>query len=113
MTNSRMNRKLALYATILAAGLLAPFLFPAYTTQVSYLWVMIILASTWDMQGGQMGYNSLGNIFFFGAGMYVSAVIQVAPHTDLRAYTAAGEVGEALVLTSLMFLVTISCRPGS
>ena len=58
-----MNKNIALYIAILASGLAAPFLFPAYTTQVSYLWVMIILAMTWDMQGGQMGYNSLGNIF--------------------------------------------------
>ena len=28
---------------------------------------MILFALTWDVMGGQMGYNSLGNIVFFGA----------------------------------------------
>jgi branched-chain amino acid transport system permease protein len=87
-----VNRKLLLYAAILAAGVSAPFLFPAYTTQVSYLWVMIILATTWDMQGGQMGYNSLGNIFFFGAGMYVSALVQIGMWHPVGDYTYAGGV---------------------
>ena len=87
-----MNKNIALYIAILASGLAAPFLFPAYTTQVSYLWVMIILAMTWHMQGGQMGYNSLGNIFFFGAGMYVSAVVQVGLWHPVGDYTYAGGV---------------------
>jgi len=81
-----MNKTL-LYVAILAAGLAAPFVFPAYTTQVSYLWVMIVLALTWDMQGGQMGYNSLGNIFFFGVGMYVCAVVQIGMWHPVGEYT--------------------------
>ena len=36
------------------------------------------MASTWDTLGGQMGYNSLGNIAFFGVGMYVSAIVQIS-----------------------------------
>ena len=51
---------------LLVAGVIAPFLFPAYTFQIAMLWVMILFALTWDIMGGQMGYNSLGNIFFFG-----------------------------------------------
>ena len=85
-------KKLILYAAILAAGVAAPLLFPAYTTQFSVLWVMIVLSMTWDMQGGQMGYNSLGNIFFFGAGMYVSAVVQVGLWFPVGDYTYAGGV---------------------
>src|SRR3546814_1251602 len=65
------------YAAILAFALAAPFVFPAYTTQIAVLWLMILFAVTWDIAGGQMGYNSLGNIFFFGAGMYISAVVQI------------------------------------
>ncbi|MEM6934416.1 MAG: branched-chain amino acid ABC transporter permease, partial [Pseudomonadota bacterium] len=53
------------------------------------LWVMVLLALTWDLQGGQMGYNSLGNIFFFGFGMYVSAVCQIGIVYDVGEYTAA------------------------
>jgi branched-chain amino acid transport system permease protein len=39
--------------------------------------------------GGQMGYNSLGNIFFFGAGMYISAIMQVGLYYNIGEYTAA------------------------
>jgi hypothetical protein len=37
---------------------------------------MILFAVTWDINGGQMGYNSFGNVFFFGIGVYVCAVVQ-------------------------------------
>jgi len=70
-------RKIAGYGALLAFGLFAPFVFPAYTFQVAVLWIMVLFALTWDIMGGQMGYNSLGNIFFFGAGMYTSALVQV------------------------------------
>jgi branched-chain amino acid transport system permease protein len=37
---------------------------------------MVILSLTWDLIGGQMGYNSFGNIIFFGIGAYAAAVAQ-------------------------------------
>ncbi|MEM8842565.1 MAG: hypothetical protein AAGD47_12395 [Pseudomonadota bacterium] len=77
------------YVAIIAFGIFGPLVFPGYTTQISVLWVMILLALTWDMQGGQMGYNSLGNIFFFGLGMYASAVVQIGLVYDVGEYTAA------------------------
>jgi branched-chain amino acid transport system permease protein len=77
------------YAVIAGAGLLGPLLLPAYTTQFSFLWVMVTFALTWDVLGGQMGYNSFGNVVYFGLGMYVCAVVQVAPFTDLAEYTSA------------------------
>jgi branched-chain amino acid transport system permease protein len=73
---------------ILAAGLIAPFLFPDYSNEIAVLWLMIIFASTWDILGGQMGYNSLGNIFFFGAGMYICAVVQIGLYYDVGMYTS-------------------------
>jgi len=54
----------------------APWLVPALTTQITFLWLMILFALTWDILGGQMGYNSFGNVLFFGVGMYVCAVVQ-------------------------------------
>ena len=81
-----------LYITLIAVGLAAPLVLPAYTQQFSQLWVLIILAMTWDMQGGQMGYNSLGNIFFFGLGMYVSAIVQVGVAHPVADYTYAGGI---------------------
>jgi len=75
------------YAALLAACVAVPFAFPAYTIQGSALLLMVIFALTWDVQGGQMGYNSLGNILFFGAGMYISAVFQIGLWTDVGGYT--------------------------
>ena len=80
---------LALYVGILAAGVVAPLVFPNYTFQIAVLWVMILFALTWDVMGGQMGYNSLGNIFFFGAGMYIGALVQIGLVYDIAEYTAA------------------------
>ena len=76
------------YAAITIFGLAAPFIFPNYTFQLAMLWVMIVFAMTWDIMGGQMGYNSLGNIFFFGVGMYISAVVQIGLYYDVSEYTA-------------------------
>jgi branched-chain amino acid transport system permease protein len=84
------NRKqLPFYIGLLAFGILGPLLFPNYTLQIAILWIMVLFAQTWDTLGGQMGYNSLGNIFFFGAGMYISAVVQVGIVYDVGLYTSA------------------------
>ena len=60
------KNNLILYGALLVLGLIAPFLFPAFKLQISFMWILVILALTWDVQGGQMGYNSFGNILFFG-----------------------------------------------
>ena len=65
------------YAALGALGIFGPILFPDYTLSIAYLWMMVLMACTWDTLGGQMGYNSLGNITFFGVGMYVSAIVQI------------------------------------
>ena len=70
------TRNLLLYALIGLIGLLAPYLAPAFRVQMALLWMMILFALTWDLGGGQMGYNSFGNIVFFGIGCYVAAVVQ-------------------------------------
>lgn len=59
-----------------AAVLAGPWLLPAFTVQLAFLWLMILFALTWDLAGGQMGYNSFGNVVFFGIGCYVCAVFQ-------------------------------------
>ena len=51
------KNKIIFYALILAATFIAPFLFPNFGTQLATMWLMIIVALTWDMTGGQMGYN--------------------------------------------------------
>ena len=75
------------YILLAVFGAIAPLVFPAYVQQIAMLWIMIVFALTWDTMGGQMGYNSLGNIFFFGAGMYIAAVCQIWPWYDVGQYT--------------------------
>ena len=65
------NNNLILYAAILIFGLVAPFIFPAFKVQLSILCILIVLSITWNIQGGEMGYNSFGNILFYGLGMYL------------------------------------------
>ncbi len=88
---------------LLLAGVAAPLLFPDYTNEIAVLWLMILFASTWDILGGQMGYNSLGNIFFFGAGMYVSAVVQIGLFYDVGMYTAASRTTHIVFTTAQYF----------
>jgi branched-chain amino acid transport system permease protein len=83
------NFSMKVHLPLLVFGLVAPFIFPGLQYQIATLWVMVLFALTWDVMGGQMGYNSLGNIFFFGVGMYASAVIQIAQFADVGAFTAA------------------------
>ena len=79
------------YAGLALFGIFGPIIFPDYTLSIAYLWMMVLMASTWDTLGGQMGYNSLGNIAFFGVGMYVSAIVQIAFFYDggVAEYTSA------------------------
>src|SRR5271167_1739904 len=77
------------YSLIICIGLAIPYALPAVTTEFAVLWVMILFALTWDILGGQMGYNSLGNILFFGAGMYICAVAQIGLYYNVAEYTAA------------------------
>jgi branched-chain amino acid transport system permease protein len=83
------KRSLGLHLLLLAAGIAAPFLFPAHTVQFAVFWIFVLFALTWDTMGGQMGYNSLGNVVFFGFGMYVCAIVQIALVYNVGAYTAS------------------------
>ena len=71
-----MSKQPLLFAVILVLSLAAPFVLADYRTQLAFLWVMVVFAMTWDIMGGQMGYNSFGNIVFFGVGAYACAVVQ-------------------------------------
>ena len=79
------------YGGLALFGVFGPILFPDYTLSIAYLWMMVLMASTWDILGGQMGYNSLGNITFFGAGMYISAIVQISMFYEpgMAEYTSA------------------------
>ena len=84
------KNKLFFYCLIIAFGFFAPFLFPAFKLQISFLWILIVLALTWDVQGGQMGYNTFGNVLFFGLGMYLCAGTQIGMFFPLDEWTASG-----------------------
>lgn len=72
--NGRKQTILAFVIALIALAL--PFVAPDYRAQIALLWVMVLFAMTWDILGGQTGYNSFGNVVFFGLGMYASAVVQ-------------------------------------
>jgi branched-chain amino acid transport system permease protein len=83
-----MNKRLIIIVTLSVLTVCAPFIFPAYKNQMAMLWLMVVFAMTWDIMGGQMGYNSFGNIVFFGTGMYVTAVVQRDMFFDFDEYEA-------------------------
>jgi len=95
-------KKSAGYATLLAVALAAPFVFPAYQAQLAFLLVMVLFSMTWDMQGGQMGYNSFGNVVFFGVGMYACILVQVGLVYPLADYNAPGGT-QIFTFTSAQF----------
>lgn len=90
-------RRLILWAAILVIGVAAPYLFPAYRVQMAELWLFVVFALTWDLVGGQMGYNSFGNVVFLGVGMYTCAIVQIGLFYSVGAYTAARGGGTAFV----------------
>lgn len=81
--------KKALPVVLLALGVVAPFALPTFQVQLTFLWIMIVFALCWDIMGGQMGYNSFGNIAFFGIGVYTATIVQIGLFQDVAAYTAA------------------------
>jgi branched-chain amino acid transport system permease protein len=85
----RGSTRYAAYVLCLAAAAAAPFLVPQYQSQLTELWLFILFALTWDLLGGQMGYNSFGNVLFFGIGMYACVLMQVGLIYDVGAYTTA------------------------
>jgi branched-chain amino acid transport system permease protein len=95
-----------LYGSILVVSVASPMLWPDYTIQMSVLWLMVVFALTWDILGGHMGYNSLGNIFFFGAGMYTSAVVQIGLFHPVGEYTYAAGL-ETFTFTPTQYYIGI------
>src|SRR5690606_31518906 len=76
MMAARARSETVWMVAILVLGLLAPWVLTDYLADLALLWLMVLFALTWDINGGQMGYNSFGNVFFFGLGVYACAVFQ-------------------------------------
>ncbi|HIO51589.1 MAG TPA: branched-chain amino acid ABC transporter permease, partial [Pelagibacteraceae bacterium] len=43
------KNNLILYGSLLVIGLIAPFIFSAFKLQISFLYILIVLAMTWDV----------------------------------------------------------------
>jgi branched-chain amino acid transport system permease protein len=110
MTDTRtLNpRRLLLIAGLLAVGVIAPFLFPAHELQLTELLLFIVFALCWDLVGGQMGYNSFGNVLFVGLGMYAAAIVQVGLFYDVGLYNEARGGGSQFVFDSTQFLTGLA-----
>src|SRR5262249_42558511 len=79
---SLVRNKGVLTVAVLALTIAAPFILPAFQVELTFLWIMIVFALSWDVMGGQAGYNSFGNIAFFGIGVYTAAVTQIGLFHD-------------------------------
>ncbi len=89
---SRLLRSPVWYAAIPAVAIAAPWLAPSLVTQMAFLCLMIVFALTWDVVGGQMGYDSFGNILFFGVGAYICALVQRGSGLPYYSALASGTV---------------------
>ena len=96
--------RVAVWGAVLVAGLAAPYVVPSYALQITELWVFVVFALTWDLTGGQMGYNSFGNVVFVGVGMYGCAVTQVGLFYSVSEYTAARGGGTSFVYDMPQYL---------
>jgi branched-chain amino acid transport system permease protein len=67
-----------------------------------------VFALAWDLVGGQMGYNSFGNVLFVGLGMYVSAIVQIGLFYDVGLYTEAKGGGTEFLFDARQFLTGLA-----
>ena len=101
---SLLRNNVAMRALAIALTIAAPFMLPAFQVDLTFLWIMIVFALSWDVMGGQAGYNSFGNIAFFGIGVYTAAVTQIGLFNDVGAYTAAAG-GATLAVTPVQYFI--------
>lgn len=102
---SALNRERLIMAAILVLGVAAPWLLASHLADLALLWLMVLFALTWDVNGGQMGYNSFGNVFFFGLGVYACAVFQRETGLDyLPALFIGMGIGGLVALASAAIL---------
>jgi branched-chain amino acid transport system permease protein len=100
--------RVVLLLGLVAVGAILPLAAPAYQSQATELLLFIVFALAWDLVGGQMGYNSFGNVLFVGIGMYVSAIVQVGLFYDVGAYTEAKGGGTAFLFDETQFLTGLA-----
>ena len=101
-------KRLLLIASLLAVGVAAPLVLPTYQLQLTELLLFIVFALAWDLVGGQMGYNSFGNVLFVGLGMYGAAIVQVGLFYDVGLYNAARGGGTQFVFDVPQFITGLA-----
>jgi branched-chain amino acid transport system permease protein len=101
-------RRILLLIALLAAGIALPLAAPAHQSQATELLLFIVFALAWDLVGGQMGYNSFGNVLFVGLGMYVSAIVQVGLFYNVGLYTGARGGGTEFVFDVPQFVTGLA-----
>lgn len=108
MTFALTPARLTLLVGLVLFGVAVPLLAPAYQAQATELLLFIVFALAWDLVGGQMGYNSFGNVLFVGLGMYVSAIVQVGLFYDVGLYTGAKGGGTEFVFDARQYLMGLA-----
>jgi branched-chain amino acid transport system permease protein len=99
------RRAIVVQALVLVVGLAAPFLATRWVTQLAFLWLMVLFALTWDVVGGQMGYNSFGNVIFFGLGAYATSLLQRSSHLAYLPTFFAGMALSAVIAVAAAALL--------
>jgi branched-chain amino acid transport system permease protein len=101
-------KKLALSVGVLI--LVALVVFPQVTgntyliSLVLTLFMYVVLAQSYDIVGGHLGYMNLGHISFFGLGAYVFSILVIRNYSPVAAVFAAAAAGVLLaLLTSYPF----------
>ena len=89
---SERSKNAIVYGGFVLVGVFLPLVFAGFQTQIAMLWMMVVFALTWDILGGRMGYNSFGNIVFFGVGMYAAASVQRELYFDIGQYETLSDI---------------------
>jgi branched-chain amino acid transport system permease protein len=92
-------------AVALILGLGGPFLAPGWTTVLAFFWLMVLFALTWDVVGGRMGYNSFGNVIFFGLGAYATSLLQRGWHAPYLVVFFCGMALSAAIAVAVAALL--------
>ena len=87
----------ALALVALAPGLLSPFMVQFAIN----LFMLAILAESWNIIGGFTGYASFGNVAFFGIGAYTTGILMTKAGLSL----AAALIAAGLVPTAFAALI--------
>jgi branched-chain amino acid transport system permease protein len=89
---------------VLAAAGLAPGVLSAFLVQfLVNLFMLAVLAESWNIIGGFTGYASFGNVAFFGIGAYTTGILLTRAGLPLAAALPAGGLLAMLFAAAIGF----------